>query len=214
MSEVRQHYHSIVEELVSFGVDGVELDFFRHPAFFRREEAFTNRYLMTDFIRRCRVSLDAAGAARSPPTRLQLVLRVPDSIALCLSLGLDVGAWIDEGLVDIVAAGGGFVGARGPPCPSAADTPHLRWLYLLRYCANFADVMAAAFESPIEEFVRRAAAAQTPHRCQVILPPAPGVSNEGGSSPLLVLVPAVSRPWVPAWGSLEPPRRDGEHAQK
>ena len=112
MPEVRQHYHSIVEELVSFGVDGVELDFFRHPAFFRREEAFTNRYLMTDFIRRCRASLDAAGAARSPPTRLQLVLRVPDSIALCLSLGLDVGAWIDEGLVDIVAAGGGFVGAR------------------------------------------------------------------------------------------------------
>ena len=35
---------------------------------------------------------------------------------------------------------------------------------------------------------------------------APGVSNEGGSSPLLVLLPAVSWPWVPAWGSLEPPR--------
>ena len=41
---------------------------------------------------------------------------------------------------------------------------------------------------------------------QVILPPAPAVSNEGGSSPLLVLVPAVSWPWVPAWGSLEPSR--------
>ena len=27
-------------------------------------------------------------------------------------------------------------------------------------------------------------------------------------------VPAVSWPWVPAWGSLEPPRRDGENAQK
>ena len=25
---------------------------------------------------------------------------------------------------------------------------------------------------------------------------------------------AVSWPWVPAWGSLEPPRRDGENAQK
>ena len=25
---------------------------------------------------------------------------------------------------------------------------------------------------------------------------------------------AVSRPWVPAWGSLEPPRQDGEDAQK
>ena len=48
----------------------------------------------------------------------------------------------------------------------------------------------------------------------MILPTAPGVSNEGGSSPLLALVPAVSWPWVPAWGSLEPPRRDGENAQK
>ena len=27
-------------------------------------------------------------------------------------------------------------------------------------------------------------------------------------------MPAVSWPWVPAWGSLEPPRRDGENAQK
>ena len=49
---------------------------------------------------------------------------------------------------------------------------------------------------------------------QVILPAAPGVSNEGGSSPLLGLLPAVSWPWGPAWGLLEPPRRDGENAQK
>ena len=43
---------------------------------------------------------------------------------------------------------------------------------------------------------------------------ASGVSNEEGSSPLLVLLPAVSWLWVPARGSLEPPRRDGENAQK
>ena len=49
---------------------------------------------------------------------------------------------------------------------------------------------------------------------QVILPTAPGVSNEGGSSPLLALLLAVSWPWVPAWGSLEPSRQDGENAQK
>ena len=35
---------------------------------------------------------------------------------------------------------------------------------------------------------------------QVIPPPAPGVSNEGRSSPLLALAPATSWPWVPAWG--------------
>ena len=49
---------------------------------------------------------------------------------------------------------------------------------------------------------------------QVILPTAPAVSNEGGSSELLAPVPAVSWPRVPACGLLEPPRRDGENAQK
>ena len=49
---------------------------------------------------------------------------------------------------------------------------------------------------------------------QVILPTAPGTSNEGRSSPVLVPLPAVSWPWVPAWGSLEPSRRGGENAQK
>ena len=49
---------------------------------------------------------------------------------------------------------------------------------------------------------------------QVILAPAPAASNEGGSSRLLVPLPAVSSPWVSACGSLEPPRQDGENAQK
>merc|ERR1712091_731879 len=49
---------------------------------------------------------------------------------------------------------------------------------------------------------------------QVILPTAPGVSNEGPRSRVLGLLPAVSWAWVPACGSLEPPRQDGETAQK
>ena len=49
---------------------------------------------------------------------------------------------------------------------------------------------------------------------QVILPTASGTSNEGRSSPLLGPLPAVSWPRVPACGSLEPPRQDGENAQK
>ena len=55
---------------------------------------------------------------------------------------------------------------------------------------------------------------QSESPCQLILWLASGVPNGGGSSPLLVPLPAVSWPWVPAWGSLEPPRRDGENAQK
>ena len=50
--------------------------------------------------------------------------------------------------------------------------------------------------------------------CQLILWLASGVSNEGPRSRVLVLVPAVSWPWVPAWGLSEPSRRGGENAQK
>ena len=32
--------------------------------------------------------------------------------------------------------------------------------------------------------------------------------------PRRCVTPGSSRPWAPAWGSLEPPRRDGENAQK
>ena len=42
----------------------------------------------------------------------------------------------------------------------------------------------------------------------------PTVPVEVCCSPLLPPLPAVPWPWVPAWGSLEPPRRDGENAQK
>ena len=66
-----------------------------------------------------------------------------------------------------------------------------------------------SFQSPC-----RMEGAQPWHPCQLILWLASAVSNEGRSSPLLALLPAVSWPWVPAWGSLEPPRRDGENAQK
>ena len=52
-------------------------------------------------------------------------------------------------------------------------------------------------------------------KLQVILPTAPGVSNEGRSSgTLLVPLSAVSWPWVPAWGPLEPSRPGGENSQK
>ena len=49
---------------------------------------------------------------------------------------------------------------------------------------------------------------------KVIVPTAPAVSNEGPRSRVLGLLPAVSWPWVPICGSLEPPRQDGENAQK
>ena len=44
----------ITELLERFDIDGVEIDFNRHPTFFRRAEQTQNAYLMTDLVRRVR----------------------------------------------------------------------------------------------------------------------------------------------------------------
>ena len=101
---VRGHLLNVIFELFEkFDVAGVELDYFRHPAFFRVEEAYSNRYLMTDFIRRIRQRMDEVGAMRGK--HLDLLVRVPPTLYDSKRIGLDVETWITEGLVDIVAAG-------------------------------------------------------------------------------------------------------------
>ena len=62
--EVREYMASIIVELISrFDVDGIELDYMRHPGYFRIEEAYANRYLMTDLIRFVREQMDAVSAS-------------------------------------------------------------------------------------------------------------------------------------------------------
>jgi hypothetical protein len=110
---VREHLLEIVTELIErFDVAGIELDYFRHPAFFRIEEAYANRYLMTDFIRQVRKRLDETGKQRGK--HLDLLVRTPSSPYDSKRIGLDVEVWIKEGLVDIVAAGGGFLPFEQP----------------------------------------------------------------------------------------------------
>ena len=113
VSEVREYMASIVIELVShFDVDGIELDYMRHPAFFRIEEAYANRYLMTDFVAFVRRQMDEIGDRKGKP--LDLIVRVPPTLRDCSRIGLDAGAWIEEGLVDAVIAGGGFIPFETP----------------------------------------------------------------------------------------------------
>ena len=106
-SPVREHMaRIIVEQFERFDVDGVEMDFMRHPTFFRPEEAYASRHLMTDLIRHVRERMKRVSAARGRP--LELAVRVPPTLANSAKLGLDVERWIDEGLVDIVVAGMGW----------------------------------------------------------------------------------------------------------
>ena len=111
--EVRAHMARIIYELIErWDVDGIELDFMRHPAYFRADEGYANRYLATDLVRRVRRRLDEAGAERGKS--LELVARVPPTIADSQRIGLDVVTWMREGLVDLLIGGGGFIPFETP----------------------------------------------------------------------------------------------------
>ena len=106
--EVRQHLSSVICEMFErFDVDGVELDFMRHPGYFRIDEAYSSRHLVTDMLWQVRQRMNAANEERD--RRVELAVRVPETLADSARIGLDVAEWIAQGLVDIVIVGGGFV---------------------------------------------------------------------------------------------------------
>lgn len=80
--------------------DGWEYDFMRCPGFFCFGMERENAPLITDLIRRTRQMLDELGERQGKA--LGLSVRVPNTIEGCRQLGLDVGEWMDEHLVDIV----------------------------------------------------------------------------------------------------------------
>ncbi|MDD4024877.1 MAG: family 10 glycosylhydrolase [Kiritimatiellae bacterium] len=94
-----------------YDIDGVEMDFFRHPIFFkstlRGEEASdAERAAMSSVVRRVREALDKHALCRGRP--VLLAIRVPDSDGYCRALGLDVEQWMKEGLVDMMTVSGYF----------------------------------------------------------------------------------------------------------
>ena len=82
------------------------------------------------------VHLDEVGAERG--RHLDLLVRVPPTLYDCARIGLDVERWIKDGLVDVVAAGGGFIpfeqpirefveAAAGTDCQILGSFEALRW---------------------------------------------------------------------------------------
>ncbi|HPA19735.1 MAG TPA: hypothetical protein PLU30_18445 [Verrucomicrobiae bacterium] len=86
--EVRDHKFAFIREICeSYDIDGMELDFMRHPSYFRPgfPEA-ERREIMTAFVGRVREVLDHS----SPPGgRRWLCVRLPASVAGQMGLGLD-----------------------------------------------------------------------------------------------------------------------------
>jgi len=109
---VRDTMFAIIEEVCrNYDVDGIEMDFFRHLCYFRStawgEHASDEEVaIMTGFVRRVREMTERVGRERGKP--ILVAIRVPDSEPMALAAGLDIDAWMSEGLVDIVTGSGYF----------------------------------------------------------------------------------------------------------
>ena len=83
-----------------FDIDGLELDFLRHPDFFPPGTGPGNRGVMTAFVRSVREMTERVGNERGRP--LLLAARVHDTLAECEVVGLDPVTWAKEGLIDLL----------------------------------------------------------------------------------------------------------------
>ena len=109
---VRDKVFCILEDVCTrYDVDGVELDFFRHPVYFPPQitgGVVTEEHCdqMTALLRRIRKMTEDVGLTRNRP--ILIAVRVPDSIGYAKAIGLDLIQWLEEDLVDIVSGSGYF----------------------------------------------------------------------------------------------------------
>ncbi len=93
--EARAHKEALVKEVIDVypTLDGIELDFIRHPYYFHEDLPMEKRVeIMCDFISKIRAHLDASGKA---PTGLKkyLGVRVPITEAEWKDVGLNPANW-------------------------------------------------------------------------------------------------------------------------
>jgi hypothetical protein len=112
LPEVRDKVFRILQDVATrYDVDGLELDFFRHPVFFKSQMTgapVTQELcdLMTELLRRVRRMADDEGKRRRRPVLISV--RVPDSLGYAKAIGLDVERWLADDLFDLLVAGGYF----------------------------------------------------------------------------------------------------------
>jgi hypothetical protein len=95
-----------------YDIDGVEIDYFRSPMFFRPNLDFqpatpAQVEILTGFHRQLRAMHLAAGTKRGRP--ILTAARVPATLAACRHVGIDIKQWLQEGLIDVLTVGGGYV---------------------------------------------------------------------------------------------------------
>lgn len=102
-SEVRDRVYALLEEAyMDYDVDGVELDFLRHPLFFPKARLGEGREALNGLIKRLRALADAAAEKKGRPQGL--AVRVPSCEPACAEVGLDWRTWVAEEWVDVLTA--------------------------------------------------------------------------------------------------------------
>ena len=122
--DVRRRTVQLIEEVArNYQVDGIDLDWLRHPIHFPetiRGEPATQQSieLLTSLVRDVRAMLTRVEQQRGRP--ILLATRVPLTVAQGRYIGVDVPLWVSEGLVDFVTIGGGYVPFSMPTAEIAA----------------------------------------------------------------------------------------------
>jgi len=111
--QVLDYLCRITEEVCRrYDVDGIEIDYFRHPMFFRPNLEFKPATaeqvkIMTAFQRRIREMAYREGNRRGRP--ILVAARVPITTTIGRHLGIDIQGWLEEGLLDVLTAEAGYV---------------------------------------------------------------------------------------------------------
>ena len=110
--EVRDLIVTIVRDVLSrYDLDGIDLDFLRHPAFFqetRLSQPVSQEHvdMLTDMVARIRQEVLAASQRKSKP--ILLSARVLPTFRLNRYFGFDIERWVQEDHVDFIVLGGGY----------------------------------------------------------------------------------------------------------
>ena len=110
--EVLDYLYLVTEEVCQrYDVDGIEIDYFRHPLFFRpnleyKPATAAQLEIMTGFQRRIREMACREGNRRGRP--IMVATHVPMSRETCLHVGIDLERWLRDDLLDVLVVGSGY----------------------------------------------------------------------------------------------------------
>ena len=107
--EIRDLAFTFISDICRrYDIDGIELDFYRASPFFKRHawgKSVLKRELeeMTSLLRRVRQMTAAVEEQRTRP--FLVAARILESVELSRDYGLDLLAWLKEGLIDLIITG-------------------------------------------------------------------------------------------------------------